>query len=399
MNRKWILRSFAIKVGNSIATDPFIPSFEDGKCFFMDANGEKEFIDDYEKGKPIFPLVEKISVRPEDFPLFTEKQTTSYGNMVVGACIFGWALENKVPFHNPQKPYSIGDLDDIVSKAIKDKVIDIEPHYKNYIKALDFCTVFTDFITPVGHEEMFTTNDKVTKVRDKLIKENEGRLHVPAVAAKVEEGVNKAIREELKNSPAMGFLGTSKKLINTVMKKQHYLQGIGTDTKDPSRVAFIGTSLNEGWKKEDMPGMINGIRSGSFSRGQNTALGGLATKQIQRALQNVRIGSDDCGTKVGIPIRCHKGNIKRLEGFYDSKSGKVIKPEIGKEYIIRNPGTCKEPNGNVCKKCLGDRVANSGNALGALAITFTGGLLNVFLSAFHSVDLTLQKLDFEERLK
>lgn len=398
MNRKWILRGFAIK-RNSVVDEPFIPSFEDGKCFFVDEGGSRYDISDYEQGMPLFPLTDTVTVGNETFPVFDSPQKTSFGNVVVGSCIFQWALEGKVEFYNPQKPISISDLDDIVSEAIKAKVISIEPHYKNYIKALDFCTVFTDFITPVGHKEMFIPNKETLAKRDELVKKYEGQLHIPAIAAKVEEEINKSDRSVLKDSPAMGFLGTSKKLINTVRKKQNYAQGLSVNTKDPSRVDFIGTSLNDGWKTKDLPTMINGIRSGSYSRGQLTALGGVATKQLQRALSNAKVESDDCGTKVGVPIYIGKHNIGRLTGYYDATTGKPLDLKVGTTKYVRNPGTCKEPNGKFCKKCVGDRVAQSGTSLGSLAITFTGNLLGVFLSAFHSVDLTLQPLDFEERLK
>lgn len=396
INREWILATFAIIPRDRDDQRPFMPVFKDKECFMRTEDGGLEKLTDFKHMQPLFHLTKQVEVITEDFPFFDEDQISSYGNLVIGMCIFVWALKQKIPFANSPKPIT-SQIDDIVSQAIRDKVLDIENDYKNYIKALDFVTVFADFITPVGSEKMFLPNKKVLALRDKLVKQYADQLSDPAVAAFVEGEITKLDTELLAGDPAMGFL--NKKMINTVRKKIHYVQGVSASLKDPSKVDFGKSSLTEGVTVEDLPTAINSLRSGSYSRGKQTAIGGVFTKQLQRSFGNANIGSEDCGTKIGIPIELYPYNKKFFEGRYDAKTGKLINYEVGKTIYMRDPGTCQEPDGNICQKCLGDRVGKSGMNLGSLTISFSGAILDKYLSAFHSTDLELQRLNLKQQLR
>lgn len=397
MNREWILRAFAIIPRDNLSKTPFIPSFQDKKCFFTDEEGQVTEIEDFTHMKPLFHLTEAVPVSPDEFPHFKEKTISSFGNMIVGLCIFEWALGGKLPMPNKKEPLSIKYLDGLVSAGIEEKILNIKDDYKSYIKAMDFLSVFTDFITPVGSKTMFLPDKETLKLRDKLLKEFEGKLDEPEVAAYIEGELSKSDKAYLEGDKSQGFL--SDKLINTVRKKMNYVGGVNDNLKDPSKVAFIKSSLVEGWDAEDIPAMVNSLRSGSYSRGAMTAVGGVFTKLLQRAFQNAKIGSEDCGTNIGLPLMLEKHDIDEYMGRYDAKTGKLLNLTPGTFVYMRDPATCQEPDGNVCQKCLGDRVGKSKASLGSLTITFSGGILDLYLSAFHAKSISLQRLNLKERLK
>lgn len=396
MKREWIISCFTIIPKDRETDKLLMPSFKDGKCSFTDEDGNVVQLTDYTFREPLFLLKKPVDVTKDEFEWFDKDQTTSYGNMVAGMCIFTWALGNKIPFVNQSDPLT-GNIDDIVAGAIRDKKIDVENGYKRYIAALDYLTVFSDFVTPVGSEKMFLPNKEVLKLRDRLLKEYKDQLGDPAVAAFIEEQITKADAESLKDDPSMGFL--NKKMINTVRKKMHYLQGITRTIEDDTKIEFITRSLGEGSRPEDLAVEINSSRQGSYGRSANTAIGGVYTKLIQRAFGNAAIGGDDCGTDIGLPLLMTASNKKFLAGRYDAKTGKLIEHSVGKKVIMRDPAGCKEPDGNVCKMCLGDRVGNSGMALGSLGVNFSGGILNLFMSSFHATTLTLERVNLKERFK
>lgn len=396
LDREWIIGCFAITIRNRETKDPFKPNFVDEKCFFYNENGDRVELEDYVFKQPLFQLTSPVEVTKEEFEWFDKKTVTSYGNMVAGMCIFVWALNNKIPFVNQAKPLT-GNIDDIVSKAVSDGTLNVETDYKRYIQALDYLTVFSDFITPVGSEKMFLPNKEVLKLRDSLLEEYKDQLNDPAIAAYIEEQITTADAESLKGDPSMGFL--NKKMINTVRKKMYYLQGVTRTIEDDTKIEFITRSLAEGSRPEDFPKENNATRQGSSGRSISVAIGGVFTKLIQKAFGNAKIASDDCGTKVGIPVKLAPHLKKFMEGRYDAKTGKLIEYTNGKEVLLRDPAACQEPNGNLCKKCLGDRVGNSNMALGSLAVSFSGAILDLYMASFHATVISLERLNIKERLK
>ena len=51
---------------------------------------------------------------------------------------------------------------------------------------------------------------------------------------------------------------------------------------DGTSMEFIDKPLSEGLDKDKLPDMINSLRSGSYDRGTQTVLGGVAVKQFFR---------------------------------------------------------------------------------------------------------------------
>src|SRR5690606_27627904 len=93
-----------------------------------------------------------------------------------------------------------------------------------------------------------------------------------------------------------------KKLISGSRKRQFYYFGGEAPFQDGTKVTYIGKSLEEGVDTDYLDVLYNIQRSGSYSRGFQTRLGGEKTKTIYRMLGTVKVEMDDCGSKVGIPV-------------------------------------------------------------------------------------------------
>src|SRR5699024_5914569 len=120
----------------------------------------------------------------------------------------------------------------------------------------------------------------------------------------------------------------------------------------------------EGWTPESMPSMIDSIRSGSFSRGKETALGGESVKTFYRIFQNVKVSQDDCGNNNGIWYDLREDNYARHIGLnavdakgYHLTTREELKALIGSKIQLRTPMLCSTPAPNFCKVCVGEVLA------------------------------------------
>lgn len=392
-SREWILRSFTIIPRDNVTSEPFMPSFEDGKCTFIDENGNREELEGYVHREILFDLLEPISITASDCLNLDKDVDTSYGNYITNCILFVYGTESKIPYMNSEEHFELSYIDTYVAEQLSTEQINIDD-YKRFMLGMDHMSVFTSFVTPVGSERIFQADKGTLELRDKLLKKHAHELHIPAVATAIEEQVVASDKAAMAGDPGTGFL-ISKKHYG-VRKKQHYFQGIVEDFEHPGKVDFIKSSLTEGWKPEELPSMVNNLRSGSFSRGALTALGGVSAKQLQRTFMNTRITEKDCGSKVGINILITKDNKKEYSGRYSAATGELAEIKVG-NLILRDPGACNTLGGNFCEKCMGDRVVKSKLSLGVMAGGTGSVFLSLFLSAFHAKDLALKRFDIKAR--
>lgn len=298
-------------------------------------------------------------------------------------------------FQNPI-PYQQGKLngkkvDKLIADLAEKKQISVEEYRRNFIRACGYLTVFTQLRITAATPKSISPSKKALAVRDKLLRENKGNLEDPAVLAKIDQQVAAADREDLAGDPSEPFFRKGKQ-IDTVRKKLYHIQGGVPRLDDPSRMELMPNSLDEGMTPENMPAAVNNLRSGSYGRAKDTALGGEAAKFATRAYQNVRISSDDCGTKVGEQMFIQENHVGELSGMYlvgddQPLDEKKIKALIGKSVYLRVPAACKENNRNYCVRCIGHRIADSGIGVGPLMNQIGNVFMSVSLAAFHGSSL------------
>jgi len=365
-----------------------------GKVIFL-LGGEPIQVEGAALDKPFFGIDEAVTAQTEMLPNIPEPIKTTYRKILLNAIIFAEPFGNKVTFMAGELNGKI--LNGIIERNLREELITID-EYRKFMKSMGFITLFTDFCVPTASPKVLAPSKKVAELKDRLIKENIDNLHDPVVVSKIDAEITKALKEELEGDEAEGFF-IKDKSINTVRKMTHGMIGGVPRLDDETKVETIPRSLEEGWRAEDLPAIANNLRSGSYDRGKDTALGGEAAKMSGRMYQNTKITEADCGSKVGLPINITKENYKEFVGHYKvsapSKplSESDLKGLIGKEVIIRSPIGCRVKSGNYCEKCIGDTVAKSGIGLGPQLSAVGSVFLSISLSAFHGKQLRTEEYD------
>jgi hypothetical protein len=168
---------------------------------------------------------------------------------------------------------------------------------------------------------------------------------------------------------------------------------------------LIKNSLGEGWDFKNLPAMVNSLREGSFNRGSETQLGGVAAKEAFRAFQNVSIAEKDCGSKLGLPFVVTETNKSMFVGFYALRTVRNIDNpsdpmEITKENIdslvnnkiyVRLPMLCKTSHTDFCEVCMGKQNSLNPTGLNALGADVGSTFLNAFMKKMHVSSLSLAR--------
>jgi hypothetical protein len=178
-------------------------------------------------------------------------------------------------------------------------------------------------------------------------------------------------------------------------------------SEDTVNVALIQNSLAEGWDINAFPEMNNTLRAGSFNRGAQTVLGGVAVKGLLRASANLNVTADDCGSRIGVVSDITKDTLSRFvgrsvilkEGTEVMRTEEDVGRYLGKRIMIRSPMYCKFDKTDYCKVCLGERLANNPEGLSIAVSEYGSTFLAIFMSAAHSKALQLAKMDWKSRIK
>lgn len=396
--RSWVMSTFCLPVpGADTPTRKFYPWLEDGKWMCLNSLGEKETIEGADPAEPVIPAHKYFQLQPGDVPNCDKEYKTTYGVCIANLIMFSFPFTRAIPYQN--KTLDGGDLEKLIENALRDDSITV-PQYIDFTEAMGYIDMFAQVLVPSITEKSIKVNPESLKKRKELYNKYKDRLHEPAIAAMYDTELTKLEKEFLKDDPAERFL-LSGKSYGVVRKNLYASQGGTAKFDDPSEMEFIYASLMEGLKPEDIPVVINKLRSGSYDRGASTALGGYEAKIVSRIFQNLKIAEDDCRVEYGHPFNITRHNYKKFVGRYRPKTAKgltedQLKSYIGKKLIIRYPGTCKTRAGNLCKRCMGDIVGDAATALTSLMAAVASRFLSIFLAAFHGSQLKTKQLNFDE---
>lgn len=377
-------------------------------------------IDDGVVGKPLFGRNELLALNVGDMENVQAVTTTTYGNALVNQLLLVQAFGKKIGFITGR--FSTKHVEAIIEARLMKKSADYNaedlardeanpetaPIYiDEYIRFADgaFSLVaYTQLFTPADTRKTMTRPPGITAIRDKLLEENKGRLHDRAVVGQIAAELQKVDAEYLKGDRGLDFL-TSKKSKEIVRSRLFLMYGAETGIEDKVDVDLISNSLTEGWDVTKMPTMNNALRAGSFNRGKLTELGGEAVKDLFRASGNLRITEDDCGDTVGIPEIYTEETAYQLIGFsvvVGSSSVRVTKETVGqylnKPLRKRTSMSCKLPHTDLCKVCVGERLANNSTGLSMAVADYGSTFMAISMSGAHSKGIQLINLDLEDVL-
>ena len=380
-------------------------------AFFVDPEKGNELspIDGTKSGEPPFNYRDRITVNPETMPNATGEIDTLYGNVLVNFITLVWPFGNKLPFQTGR--IAARKIEGLILPLLKDTPKEGEPRdaktiyvdeYLKFCEGMFFLTGLSQICTPGASEKSMTPPPGIEELKEKLLKENEGRLHDPAVIAGIDAKLIAYDAEYLKGDRAEGFLIT-KKSREIVRRKLFLMHGAETGLSESVAVELNKNSLVQGWDIENFPQLNNAQRAGSFNRGQQTMLGGVAVKELLRASSNIQVTTEDCGTKLGLPVQIDGESYKRQLGLtvQGPDGGETLTEEnkgtyIGKSVLMRSPVTCSGlTKGDYCSKCVGSRLAANPTALSSAVAAQGSEFLAIFMKLAHGKSITVAKMDYK----
>ena len=283
---------------------------------------------------------------------------TSVGRVMLNYIILVDPFGATFPYINTEwVPNKISKL---IANALIDGKIDTK-QMQRYTENLYSFGHACELGVPVYSKKMLSVNPAIKQRREELLAQNaEALKRGDAVAmANIEHELVNLDRADFKGDDAEHFLIQGKNW-NVHRKKLYLTVGMSEDFGG-NGFNFIRRPLSEGWDVHDMPIIANEIRSMSYSRAKETAIGGEKAKFIMRVFQNTRVTEEDCGTKNGMIRYIDRHNLDTYLHRSIMVGGKRVvltRDNIG-EYAdkfvqLRSPMQCQTQNGNYCYTCMGE---------------------------------------------
>lgn len=412
--KAWVIEAFAFTpelVGKGKPYPYALTRHPNGSYSFIDPESHEEVtLDGTFKEHGPFHFLEEIILGPGDLPNVTEAVVTCYGNVLVNAVCLVYPFGDKIPFQTGR--LKVSQLEGLIANRLTDDKTAVErrpkhpitiKEYKTFNEAIRHLEGFSQLCVPSASPKTMTVSPDVIKRRDELLKEHKDDLKDPVVQAKIANELTNLDREWLKGDPGERFYIKSKSY--DIVRKKLFLT-IGEENGFGKRGHYIPTSLEEGWKAEDIPSMATALRHGSYSRGTWTALGGVEAKNNYRIFQNTVVAEEDCGTKLGLRTTIPKRHGRHfISSSVIEKDGSVteltvdnIDKYVDKPIVLRSVAFCKTEKQNVCATCVGRKIAETPHAISTYASDLGSLFVGLSLRQMHGSALKTSVLDYLDSL-
>lgn len=416
LHKRWILEAFAVTrpSGNHPYAKGLI-TLPDGRYGFVDKENEDGYtaIEDAMPGEPLFRPLEKLVLRPGDLPNVREEIVTTYGNALVNQLVLVYAFGAKLKFITG--PVKVGAIekelqdrwnDDMSEEELQQLPPEKQPirtsEYKRFNEAVGQLPGLAQLCVPSATRKTMTADPAMIKRRDELLAQYGERARDPAVLAEILGELTKMDRAWMAGDPGERFY-IKDKSYDIVRLKVFIMQGISSGFGVAGDL--IPTSLDESWDISKLPAMVNQLRDGSYGRGAQTALGGVEVKFNNRIFQNSTIAEQDCGSKRGLATVMTKDKVPHYVGNYHLVNGKVermseelLLASIGKTFNVRSAAYCLTEGANFCATCMGDRIAETPQALSIHAAGLGSMMMSAFMKLMHGKSLKTAQLDVHASL-
>lgn len=406
----WSLFSFAMT--QSQPKEPWTPYLTDAGWVIKTDTGEELLIEDAPKDSPVYKKVDPVSYKAGEFIGAVADGQASYAKILWHHIVIVYAFGARIPFE--PKGRKIKDVEKITSQGLLDNpkaegvVAPDGKFFVNehlaYTEALgSILTGLAPIFNPTSTMKSLTTDPKAREVREKRIKENEGRLHDPAVISTIKNEQIEMDKAWVKGDESENFYITAK-AFDQVRVKMLCMHGEESAFTDGTRVTFIPTSLDEGLNLDYMPEYANAVRQASFNRGSETARGGELVQFLTRIFQNHSLDTsvDDCGTKRFLRRTIRPVYADWYVGLNIFEGGKTvlltndnISQYAGKEVALRTPQFCRSPGNSYCRACIGESNAQHPDSFGGQASDLGSTILYVFMKKAHGGALKTVAFDIE----
>lgn len=430
--KSWVISAFSTVESYDPKADypyRFVDSpNKDNLIYFIDPNNDMQptAIADSNRREPLFTFSEEIVAQPNDLPNLDKEITTTYGSLMYNAMVLCYGFGRKIPYVDGEIKYS--KIEEIISARLVDNPKGIpsdvlitpdkvdfdnsDPskiyvfELNRYSEACSALAGLTPLAAPSASPKSMTVDPAIIKRRDELLAGlTADQKRDPAVLAKVIAELVAMDKATFKGDPAEKFYLKNKDFeVNRL--RMYIMYGVESGFDDTSEgVNLIVPSLKEGWDITKMSGMVNSLRSGSYNRGHQTALGGESVKYFYRIFQNTRVAEKYCGTKSGLEWTITEENVQSFVGrYYVTEKGAIEKVPvtqetyskeiIGKKLLVTSPMMCKTQAPSFCATCVGDALASMPTGLHVATSDVGSTFMSSFMAKMHGTSLKTKEYDF-----
>lgn len=407
---QWIISLLSYTKYDSDSKDtPYLSlKYQDDQCLYYTEDGLWREIEGSYPQRGLFIYNEPFTLPGGILENSPNTIETTIGRIIQNKLLLCHPFKDKIAYINQR--FGPGDIEKIIKPRLvddddpKQKPSDIPvSEYLKYCNAALFISQLTQVCTPGTTEKSLLPPPNAKEVLNQLIEKHKDHLDNPAVIAEIGKEMEQLDREYLKGDRSMGFLIKGKDF-DVVRKKMFLMYGFDRDFEDKtSTVDFNPRPLCDGIDYSKLTSYINGSRIGSFSRGAETQLGGVAVKELLRTSSNASIAIEDCGTTLGIPTTITQASSKTYLGFYyiENKQSILITEDnisslIGRTVSMRSPAYCKASHTDYCSKCVGPVLSLHQHGISSAVSAMGSVFLNTFMKAMHGKPLIKKELNFDE---
>lgn len=373
--------------------------------------GMNHEIEGWKMDKPLARLREALELKKGDLPNVTKNITTTYGNALVNMYVFVYAFGDKVEFKTGtidskkfERTLAANLLDTPEPGAKRDKTKFYVDEYLKYGEAMASLEGFSMLCVQAASPNTMVPNPAVIKRRDELFAEYKDQLDDPAIIAKIQMELVELDKKTLSADESRDFYVKNKSW-GVIRMKRFVMYGLDGGFGDASDAKLVKKSLDEGWDVESMPAMIDSLRSGSYARGKETALGGESVKTFYRIFQNVSVSEDDCKNNNGFFYHITKEDQERFVGLNAVKGNQYymlteenISEHVGRKIELRTPMLCSTTAPNFCKVCVGETLAARPDAIHIVTSDVGSAFMGARMGAMHGKTLKTEPYDFKQAI-
>lgn len=297
-------------------------------------------------------------------------------------------------------------LIDIISKALMDKKLPVDPNLIDFLKRYEFYTMkLVTLFSPSYTKGLLEVNPKIVAQKEKLLK-NMPANNVQEMS-KIEDSLVAMAKAELQNDPGMTLFDSGARgSFENDYKNMNLMLGPvgipGTNDFD-----LVSSNYIQGLQKEDIVAAGNVIVNAAYPKAVGTRDSGYLTKQFYAVYQSIVIDDDgtDCGTMQCLDVILTQEmadlflyqNIVLPSGKIITLDDETTKTYLNKKVQVRTPMFCTSDK--ICSVCAGRRfyimgIKNAGLTAGRISNTF----LNLSMKAFHASKVKLDVVDIEKLL-
>lgn len=362
--------------------------------------------------KPRISFQEEFDLKKGEY-INTEKVHTNVGQYILNVALYGNCPNIQKVLGYVAKPYTksvVNETEAILIKNMMDGKISTEEYIKYLNNIQWFGNSFNAHVASSFTPSTCKLLPSVKKRRDELYKQHKEELDKGDVitSIKISDELLKIAKDELKDNVGMQVYDSECKpkmgnVYRTMFISRGPVKNTAENKFDISRGCYI-----EGMAKDDIKIYGNSVINGAYPKAIGTAIAGYETKKLFARYQPMTLApkGSDCGSKMYREVTITKKNKDKLIKRYYLKGNKLeilddktLNSLIGKTIKIRSPLYCREKDGKICNKCIGDVPYILGvDNVGLTSSAIGSGLLNLLMKSFHDSTQKFKTIDINRMI-